>query len=26
VFYIPEDWGVLVVRVLHETMDVPGHF
>jgi len=26
VFYIPEDWGVLIVRVLHEKMDVPRHF
>ena len=26
VFYIPEDWGVLIVRVLHKNMDVPGHF
>ncbi len=25
VFYKPEDWGVLVVRVLHESMDVPRH-
>ncbi len=26
VFYIPEDWGVLIVRVLHKKMDVPRHF
>ena len=26
VFYRPEDWGVLIVRVLHEKMDVPKHF
>ena len=26
VFYIPEDSGVLVVRVLHERMDAPRHF
>lgn len=26
VFYMPEDSGVLVVRVLHERMDAPRHF
>ena len=26
VFYIPEDWGVLIVRVLHKQMDVPRYF
>lgn len=26
VFYIPEDFGVLIVRILHENMDVPRHF
>ena len=26
VFYIPEDWGALIVRVLHKKMDVPRHF
>ena len=26
VFYKPEDRGVLIVRVLHESMDVPRHF
>lgn len=26
VFYMPQDDGVLVVRVLHERMDAPRHF
>ena len=26
VFYMPEDHGVLIVRVLHESMDTPRHF
>ena len=26
VFYIPKGYGVLIVRVLHEKMDVPKHF
>ena len=25
VFYIPENGGVLIVRVLHESMDAPRH-
>jgi len=26
VFYMPEDRSVLIVRVLHESMDAPRHF
>lgn len=26
VFYVPENVGVLIVRVLHERMDAPRHF
>ena len=26
VFYVPEDGGVTVVRVLHRSMDAPRHF
>jgi hypothetical protein len=26
VFYIPKGYGVLIVRVLHEKMDVSRHF
>ena len=26
VFYMPEERGVLIVRVLHERMDAPRHF
>lgn len=26
VFYVPRNQGVLVVRVLHASMDVPAHF
>ena len=26
VFYVPEDEGVLIVRVLHESMEPPRHF
>lgn len=26
VYYMPEDEGVLIVRVLHENMDAPRHF
>ena len=26
VFYMSEDQGVLIVRVLHESMDAPRHF
>ena len=26
VFYVPREQGVLIVRVLHQSMDVPGHF
>ena len=26
VYYMPEDRGVLIVRVLHERMDAPRHF
>lgn len=26
VFYLPEEHGVLIVRVLHQNMDFPRHF
>ncbi len=26
VFYVPDGEGVLIVRLLHESMDVPRHF